>query len=899
MISPLPRFLSTDQRRGTARGENAVRKITGTPPLRRSIHRALGYLPWFATALSVSQFAQAQEPSQAKPAVLRTVVGGNAVNDERCALDVPQQDLNASLQALALVSQRRLLYRTELVEGLLGPALKGEFTVPQALAALLQGTGLQFEITASNVVVIRSADDERPLTQATNEYGFRLASSQESTSKTSANGAAVEEVVVISQVIFAQNDAFGATKMGLAVKDTPQTVTVVTGDMIDFASIRSFNDLYKIDASGGTSHDLSNFPSNYYRGFIQRGNNAVRIDGFRMAGNVDLDMSLFDRVEVIKGATSTLYGQNSIGGSLNAVSKMPQERFGAQFGLQAGDFDQMRADADVTGPVDADEKWTYRVVGAYDDADSYIDYARDQVQMLSPSIRYQPSESTHFTLRGIYQDTDMLIGMSPPLQLAGQGTGAILSRVLTEGLRAPDVPRSRFFGVPWSDSQIEARFVQFQAEHKFASQWTLRAHAQYNEVNYLSHTANLGGPIDELGRTSSQFLYGRDQDRDVRGVEVNLFGDIDAFGRTHKLFFGADYNEIGSKQRSGFEFLPGGYANSLFNAFTPNYAAIPPYRRLADYSFFEDVGYAIDLAGLTAQLILNPLDRLHVLLGARYSHDKLRYQNRTGSTFEEIDAARFNVFAQGEFKEVVFQGGVTYGLTDDVNLYVSYGQTFEPTTSRVFVPGDPDGRIMDPEEGSNVEIGMKADLSQDLSFSVALFQMERSNIAQQDVGNPGYSIALGTQRSRGVELNAQGRLLPELSVFASLAYLDAEFSEGEFKGLSPANAPRLGASVFGSYELLNGALEGLGFGLGVVYKGDRKTFDTTWTRAAGRPVEFDFGDFVEVDARVFYRYGRWMYALSGTNLFNERYLSPTFAELDYGTNINPPRALRFSVRYKL
>ncbi|MBL8269822.1 TonB-dependent siderophore receptor [Steroidobacter sp.] len=877
-----------------------MKNASGAPSLRRSIQSLAPLaLPLFLTAWANAGAAGAQEATQSQPAVLRSGLADKSADDERCALDVPRQDLNASLQALALVSQRRLLYRAELVDGLVGPALKGEFTVPQALTALLQGTGLQFEVTPSNVVVIRSPEDDRPTTRAPNDYSFRLASAAEPTSKLTANEQTVEEVVVTSQVIFAQNDAFGATKMGLAVKDTPQTVTVVTGDMIEFASIRSFNDLYKIDASGGTSHDLSNFPSNYYRGFIQRGNNAVRIDGFRMAGNVDLDMSLFDRVEVIKGATSTLYGQNSIGGSLNAVSKMPQDRFGAQFALQGGDFEQRRVEADVTGPVGTNDTWTYRVLGAYDDADSYIDYARDQVQMLSPSIRYQPNESTHFTLRAIYQDTDMLIGMSPPLQLAGQGTGTILQRVLAEGLQVPDVPRSRFFGVPWSDSEIEARFVQFQAEHKFANRWTLRAHAQYNEVGYLSYTANLGGPLDESGRTSSQYLYARDQDRDVRAVEVNLFGDIELFGRDHKLFFGADYNEIRSEQRSGFEFLPGGFANSLFNAFTPNYSAIPAYRSLSDYSFYEDVGYQIDLAGVTAQLILNPIERLHVLLGGRYSQDQLRYQNRTGSTFAEIGATPFRTFAEGEFKEVVFQGGVTYALTDAINLYASYGQTFEPTTSRIFVPGDPDGELIDPEEGTNYEIGLKADLSSDLSFSVAAFQMERSNIAQQDVANPQYSIPLGTQRSRGVELNAQGRLLPELSVFVSLAYLDAEFSDGEFKGLSPANAPRIGASLFGSYELLDGALQGLGFGLGVVYKGDRETFDTTWTRAARRPVEFDFGDFIEVDARVFYRHGRWMYTLSGTNLFDERYLSPTFAELDYGTNINPPRAIRFAVRYKL
>ena len=197
----------------------------------------------------------------------------------------------------------------------------------------------------------------------------------------------IEEVVVTSHVIFTENDAYGATKMGLALKDTPQTVTVVTADMIDFAGMKTFNDFYKVDASGGTAHTFDGFPRNYYRGFRQQGINAIRVDGFRMPGNIDLDFAVFDRFEVIKGPTSTLYGQNSIGGTLNAVSKRPQDKFHGELALEGGQFDEIRADVDLTGPIN--DQWSYRLIGAYDDAGSFLDFANDELKLASMSLQYR------------------------------------------------------------------------------------------------------------------------------------------------------------------------------------------------------------------------------------------------------------------------------------------------------------------------------------------------------------------------------------------------------------------------------------------------------------------------------------------------------------------------------
>jgi TonB-dependent siderophore receptor len=719
----------------------------------------------------------------------------------------------------------------------------------------------------------------------------------------------MQEVVITSKIQFLENDAFGASKMGLPLIETPQSVAVITSDVIKFAQMQTFEDYYKVDASSGSSHAIDDFPRNYYRGFRQQGSNAIRVDGFRMPGNINLDLALFDRFEVIKGPTSSLYGQNSVGGTLNAVSKLPQNSTGLELNLEAAEFDTYRADIDLTGAIGNSDAWSYRFIGVYEDSKSFLDFAGDDTRVLSPSVQFKPSDATTFNLRLIYQESDLVQHFAPGLQLAGNGSSPDpLVRVLAEGLKVADLPRSRFFGMPWNNAQTTAKFAQFQAEHVFANEWTLRGHAQSNEVRYVSDAVSTGGPLDQDGFAYVAYAYGQDEEASLYGAEVNLFGKVELFEREHTVFFGLDLNHLENERRFGQDTLFQGYADSIFNAFTPDYTAVAPFSEFDDYSALYDTDNESDFFGATVQLIARPTDRLSVLFSTRYSRDSLisRERNNVPPDDEpdldiDIDLEPFKAATDKTFNEWVYQTGVTYEIAKSTNIYFSYGQTFEPGDSRVFLGVDSQGEVLSevipPEEGSSYEVGLKSNPNRDLSLSFALFELERSNISQPDRVNDGFNLPLGTQRSRGAEFGLQGKLLPELSLYLSVAYLDAEFVDGDFAGLPPENAPRFGISVFGSYEILEGPMAGLGFGLGVVHKQGRETFDEGWTRDSGQPVVFDFGDFTEVDARVFYARGPWDYALSVSNVLNEQYYSPTFTDLDFAVHVNPPRTAGFSVTY--
>jgi iron complex outermembrane receptor protein len=865
--------------------------------------------------------------------VLATVAAPAVQAAELRRFQIPE---GAAAQALNEFSRQagiQVIFDAAAVRHLSTRAVSGEYEVRDALTRMLASTSLLFEfvndrtiavvLQGSQVSLQGGASGPRPggadgsaypVAMVAGEGGGALRLAQAEVDAAGKAKDDVDEVVVTSRVIFTQNDAFGATKMGLALKDTPQTVNVVTRDMIEFASIQSFNDFYKVDASGGPSHAIDNFPRNFYRGYLIEGNNAIRIDGFRMTADIDLDLATFDRFEVVKGPTSTLYGQNTIGGTLNAVSKVPLDAFGANFSVQTGSHDEYRFDGDLTGPLSGN--WSYRLIAAYEDANSFLDVAKSNLALVAPSLSYRPNDSTTVTLRASYQRHEDRYHFGQATSLAGtppdlDGSGdidfiEILTSIYTDGLAMTELPRSRFFNVPWTTSTKEARLVQAQAEHEFAGGWKLRGNLQHSSVEVSTRGVSHFGPYDHLGFAYSVDAYAEDGDDQMYGGEINLFGAVEAFGREHTLFFGIDAARVDDRTRTGRSRLSSGYPDNLYNITDLGFLRdIAPRLQLDDYDGLYDDDRESVLYGGTVQLIVRPTDRLSVMLGARSSHDTLVDRNRGGASVAELESTPYDTARDFKFDEVTAQFGAVFELTPALNVYASFGETFEPSTRFAQNPDDPDGPgvAIAPEEGTSYEIGLKGDITKDLSFTVAVFDMERSNISQRNVLFPRFFVPLGTQASRGVELEVKGRLTPEWNLFLSAAHLDAEFADGEFEGLQPANAPEFGVSMFSTYEILHGSLRGLGFGVGAVYKSGRTMFDSfltrTLTNALGEltPVEYDFGSFTEVDARVFYGWGQWKAHLSVTNLLDEKYYSPSRNFLDSGIHVNPPTAVRAGLSY--
>ena len=689
-----------------------------------------------------------------------------------------------------------------------------------------------------------------------------------------------DEIVVVGKKYYRHKEATSGTKMNMQLKDTPQSIKVITADVIKAASIREFEDVYKVDASGGTSHSRDGFPRNFYRGFAQQGDSTIKVDGFRMPANLDLDFATFERFEIVKGPTSTLYGQNPIGGTLNAVSKTPQDEFGLEISGEIGSYDHYRGDLDVTGPLSEDGRWSYRFITAYEDADSYIDLVENSTFVVAPSLQFKPSDQTTINAKIHYEKHDDVYDFGGPFIRTTNDEDDPNFNVLT----LPDLPRSRFFGMELNGTDREAFFATLSADHDFDNGWTLKSNFQYaNLTNDSLAFLTLQQDADGFGEFN--VIYGLQEEEEVFSGEINLFGDVEAFGQDHTLFLGVDYSKTTSDTNFAF-----GLRLEDWNVFDPDHTAIEKPDTFEDivgsiYGTIYQAENEVAQYGATVQALIRPTEKLSLMLGGRYSITEVLNAEDYGDGFETV--------VDETAKEVTFQFGMTYALTDDMNLYAMYGETFEPEFGRVSAT-----ELVQPERGTSYEAGIKGDYGE-MSYSLAVFDMKRTNIVES-IPFSSFVRNVGTQQSRGVEFEFSGELLPNWNIFGSAAYLDAEFIEGQFIGLTPANAPEFGLSLFTGYQFDEGALEGFGVGGGIVYKSNLRVFDGEGGLIVGDSfATYDFGSIFELDARVYYEQDNWEVDLSATNLTNTKYYSAARNILSFGIAVNPPRLFRLGFSYKM
>ncbi|MBL8271920.1 MAG: TonB-dependent receptor [Steroidobacter sp.] len=826
--------------------------------------------------------------------------------------NLPSQPLSASLSAIGTQSSVNIVFDASLVDGIIAPPLNAELSIDQALARVLKGSGIQHRFLDERTIVLSatasSNSASRPskrvattgallMDESAPSARLRLAQAEQaastSTAEVAKSGESLEEVVVTG-LNFNYQTVESANKMPLSTKDTPQSLKLITEDVIDFASIKSFEDAYKIDASGVAAHAQDGYIRNFYRGFrVSYGSgtntSAIKVDGFRMTGGINLDLAPFERFEIIKGSTSTMYGQSQVAGTLNAISKKPQAEPGGSISVEGGSYNHYRADFDAYGALTDDQRLQGRIVAAYLDEESYVDYGFNKRYVIAPSIKYEFNDDTSVLVRAQYQNYDFSVDFGRGLQYLGGDPDAAAS------YRIPNVSRSLYtLGMPVSKAATEALFLQAVAEHRFGNDWMFRGSVQSNHFNGERNALGHYGVMSPDGLLPVT-LYDNENDDDVFSGEVNLFGDVELFGRDHTLFFGFDYARYDGSQQQGYLVASGettGFGiNDLDFSLLPRHpssiGAYDPDQLPA--GTFDEVGvfkgkYDNKEYGATLQAILKPTDDLKVILGARYSKAELATSEACCS-IEEYRAP-LGPYQRIEADAWTYQAGMTYAFTRRVNGYINYGDTFVPRTD----VGE-DGNFLGPERGKSYEIGFKGDLfAGRLSWSTALFRLERGPLAESVLNTP-YSRLLGEQRSQGIEVDMQGEVLSGWDVYLSLAAMENEYVGGEFDGYPSPFGPRAGASFYSSYEIQEGAWRGFGAGGGIVYK-HRGTIRPFFGPAAGARFENLFDDYTEVDLRVFY-YGleNWRFELGVTNVFNELYYSPDGQDLsvEYGISPNPAR----------
>ena len=630
-------------------------------------------------------------------------------------------------------------------------------------------------------------------------------------------------------------NASTATRTDTSLLETPASIQVIPRQVLDDQQVIRLEEALNNVSGVTTSNSFGNAGENFnIRGFNDA---TVLLDGFRQFGGFGQSLSEtsnLEQVEVLKGPASILYGEIQPGGVINLVTKQPLSEPRYDIQLQAGNREFLRPQLDLTGPLTTDGRLLYRLNASYRREDSFRDFDQDFERFfVSPVLSWQISDRTDLTVQFEYVDEEL------PLD---NGLVAI-------GNDVADIPFDRSLDEP--DNVVNSEFVNvgYRFEHRFSDNWQLRNAFRYTDRDIL----NVGViPFDFDETTGLQTRFPGQQAIDTQNysLQTNVVGEFATGPIEHTLLFGVDLNRTDDQEATGLDF----FNPQTIDIFNPIYGAF-------DNINFDDLPLArnnksqTDRLGVYLQDQIDLTDELILVAGLRY--DTVERTDTNGITIFDLVESETTQNDDAWIPRV----GIVYQPTSDISLYGSYSQSFTPSFE-ITTAGDP----LEPERGEGFEFGAKAEfLDGSLLATLAYFDITRQNVATPDPIAPFSSVAAGEQRSRGIELDIAGEILPGWNVIASYAYIDAEVTEDNFipEGNRIFNTPEHSASLWTTYEIQEGDLEGLGAGFG---------FNFVDQRAGNLDNSFELDSYFITNAALSYRRDNWRAALNFRNLFDVDYI---------------------------
>ena len=644
-----------------------------------------------------------------------------------------------------------------------------------------------------------------------------------------------DRVVVIAEGDqgYAAHDSQVGTKTDTPLIEVPQSVQVVDSQLIEDRRITTLQGALNNVSGVSDTGSRRGFDSYSIRGFNAFG--TAYLDGLKVErGNAwfEQEVSMLERVEVLKGPGSVLFGQGSLGGIVNEVSRRPPGTRVFNVDVTFGSFDYYEVRADVGGPLNQSGSVRARFDGLYRNRGDFVDYGGRERIYLTPSLSWDIGPQTTVTFIANYTRDEVFPYEGIP------AAGSVLYNPNGE------IPRNRFDGEPSLDRFSIARgYLESLFEHHFSDHWTLHQNARVT----LSSIDNGGVFINDLSedertitRTYSPHFYHKD--RSVT-VDTNLEGHFDTWGVKHTFLAGLDL----LAQRVTREYQSGSIGS--LDLFDPHYGA----------TGFDVEDFGVDkrrdfLLGLYLQDQIKFFDRVSLVLGGRYDLNATQYGNDLAGTADhQID------------NSLVPRVGLVYEFVPGASVYASYAESFQPQTGFAY-----DGSTFDPETGQQYELGAKTALfGGRLVSTVAIYQLTRQNVLTTDQDHPHFSIQTGEQRSRGVELDLAYQIKKGWNVTAAYAYTDSKVTQDNDipVGSCVDNIPHHTANLWMSYELQTGRLRGLGAGAGIHYIGER---------AADLPNTFTLPNYATVDAALYFRRDRLRAQVNLNNLLDKDYYASSY-----------------------
>lgn len=540
-----------------------------------------------------------------------------------------------------------------------------------------------------------------------------------------------------------------------ALSEIPQSIAQIDEGAVRENNFLRLSDALDLNASVSRQNSLGGlFDSFAVRGFAGDENipTGYLVNGFNGGRGFGgpRDVAGIERIEVLKGPAAALLGRGEPGGTVNLVTK--QAEIGRTFGsasLQVGSFDRVRADGDFNLAVSSD--LTARLIGFAEDGDTFRDTVHQRRWGVLPSIGWTIGADTRATYDFEWTRVETPFDRGIVVLNGDLGT----------------VPRDRFLGEPGDGDHVaRATGHQLRVQHDFSKDWSLLVGASLRDtlLTGFSSDAELVPGRQKLfrdGRSLSRQRRSRRYDSRQWVVRAELSGAFETGSLRHRVLIGADHDQFDNDQQFGRVRPPvlgtatTDRAGNVIDIFDPVYGRFP-LPTPAPQNDRLDVQRS---TGLFVQDQIELTGRLQLRIGGRYDDVSLRTLNRLTGTDSRRSAGRFSP-----------QAGIVYRLSAPLSLYAAYGEGF-----RANIGTDVTGAIFDPETSRSKEIGVKLSaLGGRLNGTLAAFQLDKANVLASDTGNPGFSVAIGKARSRGVELDLTARLPGDIEVLLSYAYIDAE-----------------------------------------------------------------------------------------------------------------------------
>ncbi|NBF12300.1 TonB-dependent siderophore receptor [Pseudomonas sp. Fl4BN1] len=720
-----------------------------------------------------------------------------ALQAAETGLDIPRHsysvapgNLSEALNQFARQAGITLSTTPVQTQGRQSPGLQGDYSVTQGLNQLLKGSGLEAISQDGSSYVLRALPQGSAMALPTTEIkGFALGNALGSTEGYNATH---------SQI---------ATKTSTALLETSQSVSVVTREQMDDQGAQTVAQAMRYTPGVLTNPYGATHRYDYVamRGFNDGSVDNIYLDGLKSMGDsgtyssMQVDPYFLERVDILKGPSSVLYGRSSPGGLVALTSKKPLYEPYHQIQATVGSQGRQGLGFDFSGPVDDDKRIAYRLIGLTDRSDTQFDHAKEKRFALSPTLTIDFTEDTSLTLQAYLQhDPD------------GGYHGGMPADGTLHQRNGQRISEHFFEGEPGIDGyQRDQQSFGYQFEHRFNDVFTARQNFRYLDSRVKMDQVYAYGWTNASSNELNRYYSGGDETLHSFIVDNMLQAEFFTGQTKHTMLLGADYQ----RRKTVVDWRQGQLAP--INAFNPMYGN-------SAISYFAPTSYLrrLEQTGVYLQDLIE-MDKWRFSLGLRQDWVETSEENRLAEAKRPLGTQ-----ISDRRTKLTGRAGALYLFDNGLAPYISYSESFNPNSY-----ADGAGNPLPPTDGTQWEAGLKYQPpGTDHLFTASVFRIDQENLASK-LPQENFYRAVGAVRSQGLELEAHMQLTDNLKLLGSYTFTDIKYSKSmvstlsspgniiENKGNSPTQAPRQMASLWADYKFDSVALDGLRLGGGVRYVG--------------------------------------------------------------------------------